>query len=90
MRLKSTAEGAALAFLVTNSRPIRVPAHSVLLSDGARVVATYSETRQVKPQVRRVTAVSEIPLQPDGAAELFDVALEDLPVALRLVHHQVS
>ena len=54
MRLKSTAEGAALAFLVTNSRPIRVPAHSVLLSDGARAVATTYSPARLFPKVVEV------------------------------------
>src|SRR5919199_1813683 len=40
MRVKSTAAGAAPAFLVTQRRPRRVPAHSVPVSEGARVVAT--------------------------------------------------
>src|SRR3954447_5561449 len=46
MRSKLTAPAAAPAFLVTNTRPIRVAAHSVPWSDGALVVATtYSPAR---------------------------------------------
>src|SRR3954451_3425740 len=45
-RSKLTAPAAAPAFLVTNTRPIRVAAHSVPWSDGALVVATtYSPAR---------------------------------------------
>ena len=40
MRSNVTAEASASAFLETNTRPIRVPAHSVPSSLGARVVAT--------------------------------------------------
>src|SRR3954468_3171765 len=48
-RSKLTAPAAASAFLVTNTRPIRVAAHSVPLSDGALVVATtYSPARLPK------------------------------------------
>src|SRR3954469_11122514 len=46
MRVKLTAPGLASAFLETKTRPIRVPAQSVLSSEGARVVATtYSPAR---------------------------------------------
>src|SRR3954447_65883 len=37
-----------------------------------------------------MTWPSEIPLEADGAAELVDVALEDLRVALRLMLHEVG